>query len=168
MSKTTETSIAAEKTDRGRRSLLAFGWVTALLAGLHLIDHALRGDRVESHGLPAAWDHSGWPFQSDVTPYTFSLFAVTLILGFGLWGTHRGRLWAGYWLVAAIILGTIVTVVHFLPTPKQESPDIIYNSWEGKDALGILAVAVTFCIVVALIGMAVNAVRVASVTGRWT
>jgi hypothetical protein len=50
---------------------------------------------------------------------------VTLILALGLWGTHRRRLWASYWLGAAIILGTIVTVVHFLPTPNQETPHII-------------------------------------------
>ena len=106
--------------DRYRRSLLTVAWLTVALAVLHLADHALRGARVHSHALDPTWDHSGWPFKPDVTPYTFSLIAVALILGIGLIGTYRRKLWAGYWLGAAIVLGAIVTIVH-LPTADQEA-----------------------------------------------
>jgi hypothetical protein len=153
--------------DHQRTSLLALGWVTAFLAALHLVDHALRGARLDEHRLPAIWDHSGWPFQDHVTPYTFSLIAVALILGVGLLGTHRGWLWAGYWLGAATLLGGIVIVVHFLPTEHQESPHVIYGSWDGQPIIGVLAVANTFAIVAVLTLMMLNAIRVARASHHW-
>lgn len=102
-----------------------------------------------------------------MTPYTFSLVAVLLILGIGLWGTYRGKLRAGYWLGAAIVLGTIVTIVHFIPTARQESPAVIYGSWRGLMVVGIAAVVNTFAIVVMLVLMAGNAIRVGLRTKRW-
>jgi hypothetical protein len=153
--------------DRYRRSLLTVGWLTVVLAALHLTDHALRGARVQSHALNPDWDHSGWPFKPDVTPYTYSLIAVAVILGVGLIGTYRRKLGAGYWLGAALVLGAIVTIVHFLPTARQESPAVIYGSWAGLPAIGPAAVAITFAIVAALLLMAANAIRVGRATGRW-
>ncbi len=166
------TGISAEPTTSRtwvleRRRLLTLGWVTTILAALHLADHALRGARVQSLGLASHWDHSGWPFKAQATPYTFSLITVALILGIGLWGTHRGKLRAGYWLGAAIILGTIVTIVHFLPTANQESPAVIYGSWTGLPAVGVAAVTITFAIVIALLAMAANAVWVGRLTKHW-
>jgi hypothetical protein len=84
---------------------------------------------------------------------------LSVLLG-GLWLTSRGKAWAGYWLGASILLEGIVTVVHFVPTPDQESPSVIYNSWPGQPVLGALAVAVIFVIVGALILMGGNAVGV--------
>lgn len=150
-----------------RSSLLGLGWVTAILAALHLADHAIRGNRVRSLGLNPAWDHSGWPFKPELTPYTYSLAIVALILAVGLWGTYRRKFRAGYWLCAAIVLGTIVTIVHFLPTAHQESPGVIYGSWQGLAAVGAAAVGITFAIVVALVLMAANAVRIGRRTRRW-
>jgi len=167
MTSTASTATTASATGSDRRSLLTFGWITTILAALHLTDHALRGERIHDRQLNPAWDHSGWPFQPDVTPYTFSLVAVAVILGVGLWGTHRHKLWAGYWLGAALVLGAIVTVVHFLPTAQQESPSVIYNSWQGLDVLGVVAVANTFAIVLSLLLMAGNAIRVNRHSGRW-
>jgi hypothetical protein len=150
-----------------RRSFLVLGWIAAFLAVLHLADHALRGDRVRSHGLDPTWDHSGWPFKSEVTPYTFSLITVGLLLGIGLWGTYRDKLRAGYWLSTAIVLGTIVTIVHFLPTARQESPAVIYSSWGGLEAVGVAAVVNTFAVAAVLLLMALNAIRVGLRTKRW-
>jgi hypothetical protein len=150
-----------------RRRLLALGWLTTVLAALHLADHVLRGERVHDLGLAPHWDHSGWPFKPEATPYTFSLITVALILGIGLWGTYRGKLWAGYWLGAAIALGAIVTFVHFVPTADQESPAIIYDSWTGLPAVGIAAVAITFAIVIALLATAANAVLIGRRTRHW-
>jgi hypothetical protein len=102
-----------------------------------------------------------------VTPYTFSLIAVGLLLGVGLWGTYRGRLRAGHWLGTAVALGALVRFVHFVPTAHQESPTVIYRSWIGLGAVGIAAVVNTFAIVAVLLLMAANAIRVAARTGRW-
>jgi hypothetical protein len=44
-----------------------------LTAVLHHVDHVLR------------FDHSGWPFKAEVTPFTFSLLVNRVIL-FGLFG----------------------------------------------------------------------------------
>jgi hypothetical protein len=166
------TGISTEQTTRQtwspeRKRLLALGWLTTILAALHLADHVLRGDRVHSLGLAPHWDHSGWPFKDQVTPYTFSLIIVAVILGIGLWGTYRGKLWAGYWLGAAIVLGAIVTFVHFVPTANQESPAIIYDSWTGLTTVGITAVNITFAIVIALLAMAANAIWTGRRTKRW-
>jgi hypothetical protein len=127
----------------------------------------LRGEHVVHEHLDPTWNHSGWPFTSTVTPFTFSLVIVVSILVGGLLLTIRGRAWAGYWLGASMVLGAIVTVVHFLPTPTQESPAIIYHSWPGRPVMGAVAVAVTFAIVAALILMGLNAVRVHRHSGSW-
>ncbi len=150
-----------------RRTFLVLGWSVLGLAVIHLVDHALRGERVHDHGLNPSWDHSGWPFKAAVTPYTFSLIIVLAILVVGLWGTYSGRLRAGYWLGAAIVLGALVTYVHFVPTARQETPAIIYGSWVGLGALGVAAVAVTFAIVAVLLVLAVTAIRIGRRTGRW-
>ena len=150
-----------------RRSLLIIGAVTTALANLHLADHVLRGRQVDHQHLDPTWDHSGWPFTSSVTPFTVSLVVVLSILLGGLLLTARGKAWAGYWLGASIVLGTIVTVVHFLPTANQESPAVIYGSWPDQPVIGALAVALTFAIVGVLVLMGVNAVRVRRRSGSW-
>jgi len=91
---------------------------------------------------------------------------MSVLLG-GLLLTVRRQVWAGYWHAASILLGAIVTIVHFVPTPTQESPSVIYNSWSGRPVMGALAVAVTFAIVGALLMMGVNAVRIHRRSGRW-
>jgi hypothetical protein len=150
-----------------RRTFLVLGWSVLVLAVLHLADHAFRGERVHDHGLNPSWDHSGWPFKPEVTPYTFSLIIVLAILVVGLWGTYAGRLRAGYWLGAAVVLGALVAYVHFVPTAQQETPAIIFGSWVGLRAVGVAAVAVTFAIVVMLLLLAVSAIRIGRRTGRW-
>jgi hypothetical protein len=156
-----------ESPARDRRTFLVLGWSILILAVLHLVDHALRGERVHDHGLNPSWDHSGWPFKTAVTPYTYSLVLVLAILVVGLWGTYAGRLRAGYWLGAAVVLGALVTYVHFVPTAQQETPGIIFRSWMGLPAVGVAAVAVTFAIVVMLLILMLTAIRIGRRTGRW-
>jgi hypothetical protein len=150
-----------------RRSLLVIGGVTTVLASLHLADHVLRGRQVDHAHLDPTWDHSGWPFTSSVTPFTVSLVLVLSILLGGLLLTARGKAWAGYWLTASLVLGAIVTVVHFVPTANQESPAVIYGSWPEQPVIGALAVATTFATVGMLVLMGVNAVRVRRRSGSW-
>jgi hypothetical protein len=158
---------ASGKSSADRRTLLVIGAATTALATLHLADHVLRGRQVDHAHLDPTWDHSGWPFTSSVTPFTFSLVIVLSILLGGLLLTARGKAWAGYWLGASVVLGAIVTVVHFVPTANQESPAVIYRSWPDRPVIGALAVALTFAIVGVLVLMGVNAVRVRRRSGSW-
>jgi Zn-dependent membrane protease YugP len=83
-----------------RRLLIAGGGVT-LFGILHHVDHVVRGN------------HSGWPFQDTVTPFTFSLLIYALLLP-GLYLTWRSSLVAGYWLFTAVVLFMVVTLAHFV------------------------------------------------------
>src|SRR5215207_10079758 len=64
--------------ERFRRGILIAGVATTVFGVLHHTDHVIRGN------------HSGWPFQEAVTPFTFSLLIYALILP-GLYLTARGR-----------------------------------------------------------------------------
>jgi hypothetical protein len=152
--------------ERLRRRLIGVAAVTAVLATLHFTDHVIRGQLVLDRGLEPAWNHSGWPFQARFSPFTISLIVVYGLLLGGIVLTLREKLWAGYWLVTAILLGAIVTQVHFGPGPNTESPSVIIDSY-GSRAVGIPAVLVTFAIAATLIVMAAQAVWVRRVSGRW-
>ena len=88
--------------------LFAAACVT-IFAILHHVDHVIRGN------------HSGWPFQEEVTPFTFSLLIYVLLLP-GLYLTARGRLMAGYWLFTAFVGLALVVWVHFVPTGITRRP----------------------------------------------
>jgi hypothetical protein len=149
-----------------RRRLIGVAAVTAVLATLHFTDHIIRGQLVLDRGLDPDWNHSGWPFQDHFSPFTISLILVYGLLLGGILLTRRGQVWAGYWLVTAILLGAIVTQVHFGPGPNTESPSVIINTY-GTRALGIPAVIITFAIAATLIVMAAQAVWVRRVSGCW-
>jgi Zn-dependent membrane protease YugP len=113
---------------------------------LHHVDHVVRGN------------HSGWPFQEEVTPFTFSLLIYALLLP-GLYLTWRGRLMAGYWLFAAAVLFALVTSVHFVGAEREAPIRDIYAVYDNP-AVGLLAVAdlwVLMASVVALAGVAIRA-----------
>ncbi len=149
-----------------RRRLIGVAAITAILATLHFTDHVIRGQLVLDRGLDPAWNHSGWPFQSRFSPFTLSLIVVYGLLLGGIVRTLREQAWAGYWLGTAILLGAIVTQVHFGPGPNTESPGVIINTY-GSRAVGIPAVIITFAIAATLIVMATQAVWVRRVSGRW-
>lgn len=139
--------------------------IVTVLAILHHADHVIRGELVLAHGLDPSWNHSGWPFQDPVTPFTASL-AVYLLLVPGIVFTLRGRLWAGYWLVSALVLGAVIVVVHFVPGSETETPSVIYQTHRSATA-GVLALVDVFAILASLIALAVQAVRVRRASGRW-
>ncbi len=56
----------------------------------HHVDHVVRGN------------HSGWPFEEAVTPFTFSLLIYALLVP-GLYLTAKGHLMARYWLFTALL-----------------------------------------------------------------
>jgi hypothetical protein len=149
-----------------RRRLVTVATVTAVLATVHFVDHVIRGQLVADKGLDPAWNHSGWPFQPRFSPFTVSLILVYALLVVGIVFTMRGRLWAGYWLATSVVLGAVVTQVHFVPGPRTESPSVIIDTYGGR-AAGIPAVIVTLAIAATLVVMAAQAVRVRRISGRW-
>jgi hypothetical protein len=117
--------------ESSRRLLLIFASSATVFSVLHHADHVARGN------------HSGWPFQAEVTSFTFSLLIYALILP-GIYLTARGRDVAGYHLFVAVTGLALLGTVHFAPTAGQESPihDIfmVYESpVAGMLALVILA-----------------------------
>src|SRR4030095_15040621 len=119
------------------------------LAFLHHIDHVLRAD------------NSGWPFTSDVTPFTISLLVYPIfVLDFLL---LRDRPWVRVGLVAVLLVALQVT--HAIVEPPTDQ----YGNWaNGASAvphalgqpnllhvaspvLGALSVAVSSLLSVALV-----------------
>ncbi len=141
-----------------RRRTLLIAWVTVAVATLHFVDHVIRGYYVIDHGLDPSWNHSGWPFLPEVTPFTASLVGVYGVLGVGIWATTRGRVGAGYWSVTALLLGVLVVSVHFLGA-RAETPAVIYRSW-GSPVAGAVAVVDTFAVIAVVLAMGLNAVVV--------
>ena len=92
-------------------SVTTFGFV-------HHVDHVVPGN------------HSGWPFEEVVTPFTFSLLIYALLLP-GLYITWRGRLMAGYWLFTAVVLLALVVSVHFVGEDREAPIRDIYAVYES-------------------------------------
>lgn len=81
-------------------ALLAIGLV-------HHADHVLR------------YDHSGWPFISEVTPFTFSLIVYPAILSFYFFRQKTYKV-----VVATIIAIGLIAAHTLLETPVDQ-----YNMW---------------------------------------
>ena len=134
---TARTGGAARLTTRGgyRRRFLVFASAAVVFGLMPHGDHGIRGN------------HSGWPFQAEVTPFTFSLLIYALILP-GIYMTARGRDVAGYHLLVGVVGLALLGAVHFAPTGEQESPiHDIYMVYEsplaGAFALVVLASLIT-------------------------
>ena len=137
-----------------RRWLLVFASAAVVFGVMHHTDHAIRGN------------HSGWPFQAEVTPFTFSLLIYALILP-GIYLTARRRSIPGYHLFVAVVGLALLGFVHFVPVGDYEAPVediyIVYGApLAGMFALGVLACLIAS--VVALGTVALGAVRAGSRT----
>jgi hypothetical protein len=132
--------------DRWRRVLLGLGCVVTVFGVLHHVDHVVRGN------------HSGWPFEEAVTPFTFSLLVYALLLP-GIFMNLRGRVAAGWWLFTAAVALALVTWVHFLGGEEREAPiRDIYAVYENA-AWGVLALVVLYGLVASLAALLVAALR---------
>jgi hypothetical protein len=133
-----------------RTRLLIGAGCTTIFGILHHVDHVVRGN------------HSGWPFEKVVTPFTFSLLIYALLLP-GLYLTAKGRLMAAYWLFTAVLGLTLLVWVHFVPTRVYEAPiRDIYGVYDSP-VVGFLAVAdLTVLIASAAVvaGVAIQALRI--------
>ena len=132
-----------------RTWLLVAASCTTIFAFVHHLDHVVRGN------------HSGWPFEPAVTPFTFSLLIYALLVP-GLYLTAKGRLIAGYWLFTAVLGLTLLIWVHFVPTRDYEAPIRDIYGVYGSPVVGFQAVAdliMLIASVVALAGVAIQALR---------
>ncbi len=112
-----------------RRLLLIFASSATVFSVLHHVDHVTRGN------------HSGWPFQAEVTPFTFSLLIYAFILP-GIYLTARGYSIAGYHLFVALSGLVLVSFVHFVPVGGHEAPiDDIYAAY-GSPSVGLFALVI--------------------------
>ena len=132
-----------------RKWLLVFASAAVVFGLMHHADHVIRGN------------HSGWPFQAEVTPFTFSLLIYALILP-GIYLTVRGRSVPGYHLFVAVVGLALLGFVHFVPTGDYEAPvQDIFMVYEtplaGMLALGVRAGLITS--VTALGIVALGAIR---------
>jgi hypothetical protein len=128
-----------------RTSLLFAAASVTVFAILHHVDHVIRGN------------HSGWPFQEAVTPFTFSLLIYLLLLP-GLYLASKGRLMAGYWLFTAVVGLSLVVWVHFVPTADYEAPiEDIYAVY-GSALSGLLALVVLAGLVSSLVALVLLAI----------
>lgn len=154
-----------------RRRLIILASVVAILAFLHFVDHAIRGELVVNGGLNPDWNHSGWPFNihSD-RPYIFPVSFVVvfgLLIG-GVFFTLRGRLWAGYWPATSIFLFAFLTVVHFVgfSVGSAETPRVIAMSYRGT-LWRALALTDLFSMFAVLTALAFQAVTTRQRSNRW-
>lgn len=132
--------------ERSRRELLFFAVCATVFSLLHHTDHVIRGN------------FSGWPFQAEVTPFTFSLLIYALILP-AIYLTARGHSVAGYHLFVAATGLVLIGFVHFVPVVSQEAPvDDIYAVYSSPVA-GLLALVVLAGLVASVGMLAVTALR---------
>src|SRR5918992_3979454 len=124
--------------------LIAAASVT-IFGFFHHVDHVVRGN------------HSGWPFEEELTPFTFSLLIYALLLP-GLYLTWRGRLMAGYWLFTAAVLFMVVTLAHFVGAEREAPGRDIYAVYDSP-LWGLLALADLTAIFISLAVLAIAAVQ---------
>ena len=136
-----------------RTWLLVAASCTTIFAFVHHLDHVVRGN------------HSGWPFEPAVTPFTFSLLIYALLVP-GLYLTAKGRLIAGYWLFTAVLGLTLLIWVHFVPTRDYEAPiRDIYGVYDSP-VWGFLALTDLWAIFVNLALLAGVAIQTRRATRR--
>ena len=121
--------------------------VTTALALVHHVDHVLRVD------------NNGWPFRSEVMPFTYS-FLVYAIIGI-VWFT-RG--WPRLRVAASAIMASATLAHLWLDTPAAQ-----YITWAARPeanwlaasspVLGGMAVLLTFLVPIAAVGAFVAFVR---------
>jgi len=131
---------------RLRTWLLVAAASVTIFGIFHHVDHVVRGN------------HSGWPFEEAVTPFTFSLLIYALLLP-GLYLTAKGRLMAGYWLFTAVVGSALVVWVHFVPTGDYEAPIHDIYAVYGSPLAGLLALVVLTGLVSSLVTLIVVAIR---------
>ena len=136
-----------------RRWLLVFASGAVVFGLMHHADHVIRGN------------HSGWPFQAEVTPFTFSLLIYALILP-GIYLTARGRSVPGYHLFVAAVGLALLGFVHFVPVADHEAPIRDIYAAYGSAPAGLLALAVLAGLIMSVTALSVVALGMVRVRSR--
>lgn len=131
-----------------RRWLLIAATAVTIFGLLHHLDHVVRGN------------HSGWPFQEEVSPFTFSLLIYALLVP-GLYLTLRGSLMAGYWLFTAVVLFAVVTLAHFVGSEREAPIRDIYAVYASPvwGFLALLDLVAIYAALAVLVGVALKVLR---------
>ncbi len=108
---------------------------TAMTLGHH-IDHIIRGN------------HVGWPFASEVTPFTLSLAVYPAVI-VGLILSRRGKVGPGYWAILWGIMTVLAASVHLPLSEDSETAGDIINPYASP-----LAGWAAFLWLLLLVGMA--------------
>jgi hypothetical protein len=101
-----------------------------------------------------------------------ALTGVFFILLAGISFTYKKRAWAGYWLVSSLILGSLVTFVHFIPLMpgKTEFPTVIYHTYTDAHysvVASIFALLDLFGVYVLIVALIYVAIKARHISGRW-
>ncbi len=128
-----------------RTWLLIGAGCTTIFGIFHQVDHVIRGN------------HSGWPFEEAVTPFTFSLLIYALLLP-GIFMNLRGRVAAGWWLFVALVGLALVFSVHFVGADREAPIRDIYAVY-GSPVWGVLALVVLYGLVLSLVALVATAFR---------
>lgn len=110
---------ASEDSAESYRRTDTLTWAVVGLSVLHHVDHVLRGN------------HSGWPFTSEITPFTYSLAIYPVV------GTAYALDAGPATFVAVDAAGTLgLLLAHSLLEPPRDQ----YDPWaEGSNRLGLRA-----------------------------
>jgi hypothetical protein len=142
----TDTGVPVADSVRSRNRILILATAATIFSVLHHADHVIRGN------------HSGWPFQAEVTPFTFSLLIYALILP-GIYLTARGCSIAGYHLFVAVSGLVLISFVHFVPVGDYEAPiDDIYAAY-GSPSVGLFALVILAGLIVSVTLLATFALK---------
>ncbi len=133
--------------------MLVFASAAVFFSVLHHADHVIRGS------------HSGWPFEAEVTPFTYSLLIYALVLP-GIFLTARGRDVAGYHLFVAVGGLALLGFVHFVPVGGHEAPIRDIYAAYGSAPAGLLALAVLAGLIVSVTALAVVALGMVRARSR--
>jgi hypothetical protein len=118
--------MARDGTDAAERRLYLLIALAAILSVGHHVDHVIRGNNV------------GWPIDSEVNAFTFSLLIYPLIL-VGLLLYRAGRVGPGFWVFVSAGGALFVGFIHFAPA-AIEPPREIVDPYDAP-VLGWLALA---------------------------
>ena len=100
------------------RRLYALVVATTLLTLGHHVDHVVRGN------------HSGWPFEEQLSPFTFSLAVYPLVL-VGLYLSRHGKVGPGYWAVVWGAMTLVAASVHLPLNDQSETPSAIIDPYSS-------------------------------------
>src|SRR5918994_974401 len=125
-----------ERSNASNRTLFGLVALAVVMAAGHHIDHVIRGNNV------------GWPINSQVNAFTFSLAIYPLLL-IGLLLHKAGKVGPGFWAFLSGGGALFVAFIHFAPD-AIEPPHEIVDPYD-RPILGWLA----FAWLIAFIGVLV-------------